>query len=202
MKIEIGMRMAALAAAATMLCGTGLAQTEKQAMKEAQTEKAVGNGTPEADKVFLFKATQSSMGEIELSQMELKHTKNDELKSFAQQMVTDHQKLIADTKPFADQMDVKPPTKLNVDDAIEARRLKSESGDKMDMEYVKAMVAGHHKALALMMTERDTTMNADLKPVVTQGTDVVKQHTEMIDGMAQKMNIPTPPMPAPAAGSM
>ena len=196
------MRAAVLATAAITLCGVVQAQTDKQAMKEAQTDKAVGQGTPEADKVFLYKATQGSMGEIELSQMELKTTKNPDLQTYAQQMITDHQKLIADTKPFADQMSVKTPTKLNVDDEIEAKRMKSEHGDKRDMEYVKAMVAGHHKTLALMMTERDTTTNTDLKPVVAQGTDVVKQHTDMIDGIAQKMNIPTPPTPAPAAGTM
>ncbi len=174
------------------------------ALATACTSGAISAGaqdTSAQDKMFLMKAAQGSMGEITLSKMALKMSKNDEVKTYAQKMIDDHTMLLAAQKPFADQMGVVPPTKLSPADMAEEGRLKAMRGETFDKEYVKAMVADHHKDLGEFMSERDTTSNADLKTVVAQGTDVVKQHTEMIDQIAQKDGIPTPPMPTATAAS-
>ena len=151
--------------------------------------------TASQDKMFLMKSAEGSMAEIQMSQLALKKTKNPDVKTFAQKMVDDHTMLIANMKPFADQMGVQPPAKLKPEHMQEMARLKAMSGDGFDKEYITAMVGDHHKDLGEFMTERDTTSNADLKTTVAQGTDVIKQHTEMIDTMAQAKGIQTPPMP-------
>ena len=171
----------------TSFCSAGVLIAQDAASTSAQ------------DKEFVAKAAEGSMAEIQMSQLALKKSKNDEVKAYAQKMVDDHTKLIADMKPFADQMGVKPPTKLNAKHQDEAARLKVMSGDKFDQEYITAMVADHHKDLGEFKTEQDTTANADLKTTVAQGTTVIQQHTEMIDKMAQAKGIATPPMPT---GSM
>ncbi len=154
---------------------------------------AVAQGdTMAQDKTFVFKATQGSMDEVAAAKMALKKSKNDDVRTFAQKMVSDHTKLIADMKPFADQMSVTPPTKMSKDDQIESQRLASMTGEKFDKEYVTAMVADHHKDLADFKQEADTTSNADLKATVTSGESVIQEHTTMIDGIAQKMGIQTP----------
>ena len=131
-----------------------------------------------------------------MSNMALKKSKNPDVKAFAQKMVDDHTKLISDMKPFADQMGVPPPTKVPKDAQQEEARLKAKTGDNFDKEYITAMVADHHKDLGEFINERDTTQNQDLKATVAQGTQVVKQHTDMIDQMAQAKGITTPPMPS------
>ncbi len=148
------------------------------------------------DKMFVYKATQGSMDEIAAAKMALKKSKNDDVKMFAQKMVDDHTKLIADMKPYADQMRVTPPTKMSKEDQIESQRLASMTGEKFDKEYVTAMVADHHKDLGDFKHEADTTSNADLKATVTSGEAVIQQHTDMIDAMAQKMGIQTPAQPS------
>ena len=159
-------------------------------------QAAPSGDTAAQDKMFVAKAAEGSMAEIQMSQLALKKSKNDEVKSYAQKMIDDHNTLIASMKPLADQMGVTPPTKLTPAHQAEAARLKAMSGDKFDKEYVTAMVGDHHKDLGEFMTEQNTTSNADLKAVVAQGTQVVRMHTEMIDQMAQKDGITTPPMPA------
>jgi len=176
-------RLAALSGIAVLCCGGSL-----QAQDSASTASQ--------DKTFLMKSTEGSMAEIQASQMALKKSKNDEVKTFAQKMVDDHTKLISDMKPFADQMGLTPPTKLSPQHQTEASRLKSMSGDKFDKEYISAMVADHHKDLGEFKTEQETTANTELKATVTQGTEVIKEHTQMIDQLAQKNGITTPPMPS------
>ena len=152
--------------------------------------------TASTDKTFIMNAAEGSMAEIDLSKIALKKSKNDDVKTYAQQMITDHTKLIADMKPFADQMGVQPPTKLNATHQQEAQRLSSMSGEKFDKEYITAMSTDHHKSLTEFKAEETATANPALKTTVMQGEQVVQQHTDMIDQMAQKKGIPTPAMPA------
>ena len=180
-----GMRIVVVAAAATA-CFAGGLQAQDASSTAAQ------------DKKFVMKSGKGSLAEIQMSNMALKKSKNADIKAYAQKMVDDHTKLIADMKPFADQMGVPPPSKPEPQALQEEARLKAMSGEKFDTEYIKAMVADHHKDLGEFMTERDTTANQDLKTTVAQGTTVIKEHTEMIDQMAQAKGIATPPMPASA----
>ena len=152
------------------------------------------------DKMFLMNSTEGSMAEIQMSQMALKKSKNDDVKMIAQKMVDDHTKLIADMKPFADQMGVQPPTKLKPAHMQEVARLKAMSGDAFDKEYLTAMVADHHKTIGEFQAEEASTQNAELKTAVAAGEQVVRAHTEMIDQSATKMGITVPPMPAAASG--
>ena len=178
-----GMRIAVVTAAATLCC-TGSVFAQDASSTAAQ------------DKTFVMKAGQGSLAEIQMANLALKKSKNADVKAFAQKMVDDHTKLIADMKPFANQMGVPPPTKVPADAMQEEARLRVLSGDSFDKEYITAMVADHHKDLGEFMTERDSTANPDLKATVAQGTTVVKEHTQMIDQMAQAKWISTPPMPS------
>jgi len=181
-----GMRLAILGGAVALGCtGTVFAQTTGDTMAQ--------------DKTFVTMAAEGSETEIQASQMALKKSKNDDVKAYAQKMIDDHTKLMSDMKPFADQMSVKVPVKLTTVHQEQASRLKAKSGSSFDQEYVKDMVADHHKDLADFTHEMNTTSNADLKATVTSGRDVIKEHTDMIDAMAQKMNLPVPPTPADPA---
>ncbi len=185
---EIGMKLnsmkiAAFTTAFTLVCTASVLAQDT-------------SSTAAQDKTFVMKAGQGSLAEIQISNMALKKSKNPDVKAFAQKMVDDHTKLIADMKPFADQMGVPPPTKVPADALQEEARLKAKTGDSFDNEYITAMVADHHKDLGEFVTERDTTQNQDLKTTVAQGTQVVKQHTDMIDQMAQAKGISTPPIPS------
>jgi putative membrane protein len=180
-------RTAVLAAASVCCSGTTFA-----AAPGAQSD----SGSSSQDKAFVEKASEGSLAEISFSKIALRKSKNDEVKTFAKKMIEDHTTLMTNMKPIADQMGLKPPTKLNKEHQMEADRLESLSGDKFDKEYITAMVGDHHKDLGEFMTQQNATSNAQLKSTVEQGTQVIRQHTEMIDQIAQKNGITTPPMPS------
>ncbi|WP_263385671.1 DUF4142 domain-containing protein [Granulicella arctica] len=148
-----------------------------------------------ADKNFVMLADEGNSAEIAASQMALKKSKNPEVKTYAQQMIDDHTKLRSDMAPFASKMNVTTPQPVNETHRAEAKRLAALSGKQFDMEYIKAMDQDHHKTLGLFQNEESTTSNQDLKAAVQQGEQVVKQHTDMADQMAQKMSIPVTTMP-------
>lgn len=174
----------------------GLVTVAGSVMLAQDTPMPTGDTTAQ-DKMFLKASSEGGLTEITESKLALKKSKNPEIRAYAQQMITDHTKILADAKPFDDSMGVMPATKLKPEHQQEVARLNSMSGAKFDKEYVKAMVADHHKDRGDFRDERDTTSNADLKMTVATAYDVIKEHTDHIDAIAAKMNIPTPQDSAP-----
>ena len=168
-----GMRVAVLGGMTALACsGMAIAQGSRTFSSQ--------------DKMFLAKSAEGSMTEIKLSQMALTKSNSDDVKAYAQKMIDDHNKLLSDMKPFADQAGVKPPSKLSPEHQMAAKKLSALSGDAFDKQYMMDMSKDHHKTLDLFKAEESSTNNTDLKAAVSQGEQVVQQHTDMADQMVQK----------------
>jgi putative membrane protein len=176
------MKMTSLAAAAALCCSVA-AVAQNDPMKSMAS-----------DKTFVMMADEGNSAEIAASQIALKKSKNPDVKAYAQQMITDHQKLRSDMAPFAQKMSVMTPQPLNQTHKVESQRLAQLHGAKFDAEYIKAMDMDHHKTLGMFNNEIATTSNPDLKSAVQSAQAVIQQHTDMADQLAQKMNITVPPM--------
>jgi putative membrane protein len=178
---KIGMMIAA-AGVAVGMCGTGFAQDTKS-----------------ADKSFIKDASEGSLAEINFAKLALEKSKDPNVRKFAEKMITDHQKLIEDMKPFAVKYDVKV-SGTPVMDHAKYQELKMKSGIDFDRAYVEAMVKDHNDDLKNFINEENTTADPDLKATVAKGEKVVLEHTEMIDGIAHMGGIETPPLPDGVSG--
>jgi putative membrane protein len=178
---KIGMMIAA-AGVAVGMCGTGFAQDTKS-----------------ADKSFIKDASEGSLAEINFAKLALEKSKDPNVRKFAEKMITDHQKLIEDMKPFAVKYDVKV-SGTPVMDHAKYQELKMKSGIDFDRAYVEAMVKDHNDDLKNFINEENTTADPDLKATVAKGEKVVLEHTEMIDSIAHMGGIQTPPLPDGVSG--
>jgi putative membrane protein len=151
--------------------------------------------TAHQDTEFLKKANQGSVDEIDLAQLALKKSTDDDVKAFAQKMIDDHTKLLNDMKPFDMEAGVTPPE--HPDAATEASKLKLDllSGKSFDKAYIKDMVEDHHKDLEAFIQEENSTGYPAFKDAVAKGEKVVHEHLEMIDGIARKNGLPPAPVP-------
>jgi putative membrane protein len=153
---------------------------------------AYAEGTAHQDKEFVMDSGMGSLAEIRMAKLALANSQNPEIRQFAERMIHDHTMLIDQMKPFASRMGVPPPTKLSRSEQDEYDRLSTKKGPEFDKDYISTMVADHHNDLKDFTKERDTTDNPQLKATVAKGREVVFQHMTMIDGIAQKNNIPVP----------
>ena len=155
--------------------------------------------TAHQDTKFLESANQGSVDEIDLAQLVLKKSSNDDVKAFAQRMITDHGKLLDDMKPYDNEAGLKIPE--HPDASAEATKLKLDilTGAAFDKAYIKAMVADHHKDLEGFINEAKTTGYPAFHDAVEQGATVVREHLKMIDDLAKKNGLT--PAPIPAAGN-
>lgn len=145
------------------------------------------SSTQDADKTFLTTAAQSDFTEIKFSELAEQKATNPRVKAYAQKMVTDHNNLEAEMKPFAEKWGVTPPTALDSEHQTKYDALSAMSGADFDKQYMTDMDADHHTALDLFKQEASTTQDKAFKAKVEKGEKVVAQHTMMADRAVKMM---------------
>jgi putative membrane protein len=178
-KFGAGLAVAGLAAC---LCGGAMAQDDS---------------TKSADKTFIKDASEGSLAEVNFAKLALAKSKDPNVRKFAERMITDHEKLIADMKPFTVKYHV-TPSGTPIMDHAKYEELKMKSGTDFDRAYVEAMVKDHTDDLEKFIKEENSTADPELKATVAKGEAVVKDHLMMIDNIAHMGGIQTPPIPAGA----
>jgi putative membrane protein len=141
------------------------------------------------DKMFVKNAMQGNMAEVQLAQLTLQKTTNDQVKQFAQRMVTDHTKLNEQMKPVAQQLGVQAPTEISKKDKKTLAGLQGLSGPAYDQAYIKDMVKDHKKDLSDFQTEASSGSDPTVKDAASQGSQVIAQHLQMIQQLAKDQNV-------------
>jgi putative membrane protein len=139
------------------------------------------------DKKFLAMAAQSDQNEIALSQLAVQKATNPAVKAFAGKMITEHQKLSASMKPFADAWGLTPPSGPDADHQKELDKLNGLSGADFDKEYIDQMVTDHAKALSAFTTEAKDTKDVKFRAAVLKGKTVVAAHKNMAYDLKKKL---------------
>jgi putative membrane protein len=178
MKMHMGLKCAAAGLSLVLGVGAGVAQD-----------------TTSDDKKFIVDSAQGSLMEINLAKLALQKSGDANVKKFATKMIKDHEMLITSMKPIGKKLGVKEPTGPTVMAKAKYEELKLKSGISFDRAYVEAMVKDHNDDLKAFIEEENKTTNPELKAAVAKGEKVIREHTEMIDGIAKQGGIDVPPMP-------
>ena len=193
--------------------------TQQQQMQQQQQPGAAQPGAPMTDmpdsaassgassqvmkdKMFLRKAAEGGMAEVQLGQLASEKASSEDVKAFGQKMVKDHTQLNEEMKPIAESMGVMLPKKLSSKDQAEYDKLNGLSGEEFDKEYLTCMVKDHHADLREFRMEAANASDPTLKAAVQKGAQVIREHTTMVDSLAKSKGVATPShehQPHPAA---
>lgn len=176
----------------------GLTQTARNEMQDAAPSSGASGQTMK-DKMFLRKAAEGGMAEVQLGQLASQKASGSDVKDFGSKMVTDHTELNNDMKPIAESMGVMLPKKVNAKDQAEYDKLNGLSGNDFDTEYITYMVKDHHADLREFRMEAASTTDPTLKTAVEKGQKVIREHLTMVESLAKSKGIATPsrgPKPA------
>jgi putative membrane protein len=132
-----------------------------------------------SDQQFVDFAAQTDMVEANLGQLADTVASSQSVKDYAQTLVTDH------TNDFHQLYDVARKANLNMPNAIDAENNKTMigpfqklKGTAFDQRYVRDMVAGHTKAIAIYKKEAAETQNPALKSYVEGALPVLQGHLD------------------------
>jgi putative membrane protein len=199
-----GKRIVALGGA-MLLCGSmGFAQMHDSAPQTGQPPGQTPGQNPSmdpqmngmqagqpspVDRMFVTKAMQGSMAEVQLGQLTLQKSNNEQVKQFAQRMIDDHTKLNDQMKPVAQQVGVTVPNQVSKNDRKTLAKLQALSGSAYDQAYINDMVKDHKQDLNDFQMEASSGQDQTVKDVATQGSKVIAQHLQMAQQLAKDQNV-------------
>src|SRR5271170_3138077 len=134
-------------------------------------------GSAMSDQRFVNFASQTDILEANLGQLADTVASSQPVKDYAQMLVTDH------TNDYHHLYDVAHQANLTVPDAIDAENNKTMidpfqklKGAAFDHRYVREMIAGHTKAIAIYKKEAADAQNPALKSYAEDALPVLEKH--------------------------
>ena len=139
-------------------------------------------------------AAAASDDEIADGNLAAKKATNAEVKSFAREMVRDHEKLRSDGRAFAKEHNITPDTtKGDVEGLIKDSRddLKDladkEAGADWDKAFLDETIDDHQGALKKLQDAAEGTTNTALRDLITKQTGKVQEHLTKAKALKEKL---------------
>jgi predicted outer membrane protein len=130
-----------------------------------------------ADEKILKDMAQVNIDEIEAAKLAQSKSQNDQVKSFAQQMIDDHTKGLNDTQQVAQQKGVTLPTEPDAKHKAMATKLQAMSGADFDKAYMSQAGVSDHKAVhSKLVSDVKKAKDPDVKALAEKLEPVVAQH--------------------------
>jgi putative membrane protein len=101
-----------------------------------------------ASQTFMSKAIEGNLAEVAMGQLAQKQGESDAVRSFGQQLVTDHSAANQKAMSLASGMGMTPPTEPSKKHQSEAAKMAKMSGAAFDRAFATHMVADHRMAIA------------------------------------------------------
>src|SRR4051812_7632270 len=138
------------------------------------------------DHMFVTKAAQGGMAEVELGKLASDKASNDQVKQFGQKMVDDHGKANDELKSIAQKKNITLPTDLSTKDKALKDRLSKLSGPAFDRAYMQAMLKDHRTDVNEFRMESQPGSDPDVKAFASKTLPTLESHLKLAqdDGKA------------------
>lgn len=176
----------------SLAAGSGLAMAQAPG---TETGNSAAAGTPgeaaaaspsssqlsKADKLFMHRAAEGGLAEVELGKLAQQKGNDQAVKSFGERMVTDHSQANDKLMTLAQSMNVQLPSKLGKKDQKTLDRLQSKSGDAFDKAYASAMRRDHRMDIREFEHEAKHGENAQVKEFAQTTLPTLKEHLSLAE---------------------
>lgn len=153
----------------------------------AQGEGASGGPLNKTDRKSIMDMAMANMAEIEMGKMAQAKGTSAEVKAFAQQMIDDHGKALADVQALAQAKGVALAGDLDSRHRKDADRLNAMTGAAFDKAYMdRAGVRDHKKVNAMLVNIEASALDADVKALAAKMKPVVRQHLSSAQQMHKR----------------
>jgi putative membrane protein len=107
--------------------------------------RAQSAGSVDANRIFMNKAVQGDLAEIQIGKLAQRKGTSEEVKRFGEKLVADHGANLEKAKSVAQSIGVTPPTAPNAAQKASYDRLNKLSGSEFDRKFAAHMVQDHKK---------------------------------------------------------
>lgn len=130
-----------------------------------------------SDEKILKEMAQANIDEIEAAKLAQSKSQNDQVKTFAQQMIDDHSKALNDVQQIAQQKGVTLPTEPDAKHKAMSSKLEAMTGAAFDKAYMSQAGVADHKAVhSKLLSAEKKAKDPDVKGLAEKMLPVVEQH--------------------------
>lgn len=130
-----------------------------------------------SDRNALIEMAQANMAEISTGKLALTKAVNPEIKAYAQRMVDEHSKALAEVQALAQAKGVELPKELTVKHKAKGAMLEALKGDIFDRTYIKQSGRRDHRVTHEQLRDNmDKIKDPDIKALAMKMRPVVEQH--------------------------
>jgi len=129
-------------------------------------DEVASNKLTAMEKMFIKKAADGGITEVELGRLATEKGGDDDVKDFGNEMVKDHSKSNDNLKEVAAKMNVTLPSEISAKHHAAVEKMSGLSGGDFDEAYVAAMVTDHEKDIAKFEKADKEVKNPELKKFI------------------------------------
>ena len=149
--------------------------------------ESAGGTLTDRDATFVKKAASIGSEEVEAGKLAADQADSSEVKSFAEQMVTDHGQNNDELKGVVEKKGITLPGEPQGAQKTELASLKAKKGAAFDKAYAAAMVKGHQSAIQLFTTASKSAKDPEVKSYAEKTLPALKHHLEMAQSLQKSV---------------
>jgi putative membrane protein len=194
---SLSLTIAATAAAQTPTTTPRPQATPQQTPRPQTTPTATATPTPGAYRVttptaFVSTAMRTNTMEIEEARWASTNATNADVKAYAKQLLSDHEKSNADLKKMAgtknwSTTDTSSPASTPEPTATPVSKQTSLSGAAIDRAYLNAQIAAHERAIAMFEAEARSGTDPELKAWASKQLPALRAHLQKARDLSKKI---------------
>lgn len=131
------------------------------------------------DAVFLTRAAQGGLAEVQLGQLATQNAENPAVKAFGQRMVDDHTKLNDQLRQIAAQQNLALPTSMDSKQQATFDRLSRLHGAAFDRAYMANMVQDHKSDIVDFERQANSGNDPALKRFAETSLPMLREHLRL-----------------------
>jgi putative membrane protein len=136
-----------------------------------------------ADRDFVQKAASGGMAEVQTAQLAQQRTSSQQVKQFADRMITDHTQANTELQQIAEQENITLPSQPTGKDAAAAKKLSGLNGTAFDKVYAQDELNDHQQDIALFRREASSGQDPALKSFAQKTLPILQQHLQMAQAL-------------------
>ena len=130
------------------------------------------------DQEFLTEAIQAGVAEVQLSELALEKSQDEQVRQFAERMVQDHTAANQQLVGLAEAAGNTPPTEMDQKHHALHQQLSQLSGEEFDRQYMQGQVQEHEAAVELFASEANQP-TGPVDQLAGELLPTLRQHLQM-----------------------
>jgi predicted outer membrane protein len=139
---------------------------------------------------FLVEAMQDAMAEIQVCEMALEKSQNEDVKAFAQLMIDEHGRMGREFEQLAGRKQLDVPRQIRAEQEMTVDEFASLEGRDFEQRWIQYNIDVHERDIKVFRHYAQEEEDPDIRQIAQQGGDMLMQHLKLAHDVGKKLARP------------